>query len=140
MSSFGTALKVLAAGVVLSAAGFAQSTLRVSVKVPHEFHIGSTKLPAGEYIIDGAMGAQYIKFTDRDSRKGVLKMAQSERTGVAGIPYAHVAFRVYGNQHYLASIWSPSSEGRSFPLGAAEREAAKASTTATIALLRAEQR
>ena len=140
MSSFKTVLKVMAAGAVLSGVAFAQSSVRVTVKVPYDFHVGANRLPAGEYNLTADMGSQFLKVTSRDTRHGLVRMTLPQFSGVQGIPYAHVAFRVYGEQYYLASVWVPGADGRSFQLSPAEREAAKANSRMTIALLRAEQR
>src|SRR5204863_10163138 len=127
--------KVRAAGAGLSAVPSAKSSVRVTVKVPYAFHVGSNRLPAGEYTLTADMGSQVLKVTSRDTRKGLVRMTLPQFSGVQGIPYAHVAFRVYGEQYYLAAVWVPGADGRSLQLSPAEREAAKANARMTIALL-----
>ena len=86
MSSFKTVLKVMAAGAVLSGVAFAQSSVRVTVKIPYDFHVGANRLPAGEYNLTADMGSQVLKVTSRDTRHGTRAHDAASVFGRAGYP------------------------------------------------------
>lgn len=93
----------LAAAVVSSAvSSFAQTSGRVSVKVPFEFTAGTTTLPAGEYNFqEDASGVVYI--SSAELHKAIVVLTNAEPASTTANPAA-VRFEKTGEQYSLTEI------------------------------------
>ncbi len=122
------------AALLCTPAAFAQADNSLKVNVPFAFSVGARKLPAGEYRITSTFGSQAMTIQSEDCRNTVDTLVYSggkpNRKGEAS-----VTFHVYGDQHYLASVWSPLKGGRTVPKSAAEREASRGQKPVEMAIL-----
>jgi len=76
-------LCLFAAGALAAAVpGFAQSSPQLMVKVPFEFTVGATPMPAGDYSLrEDASGIVFITSQDQRKTIGVLTSADTPNTG-----------------------------------------------------------
>lgn len=100
------------AAVVTLGAGFALAQdadmNNLKANIPFDFAVGSTNLPAGEYTIEYGPTSSTVRVRDeRGHIATVLAMAPAcER---ADAKESHLAFRVYGAKHHLASTWNAAA-------------------------------
>ncbi len=122
------------AALLCMPAAFAQTHTDLKVNVPFAFSVGNHKLPAGEYRVTSEIGSQAITIQSEDNSDSVASIAfTSGKPGATGD--ARVTFHVYGEQHYLAGVWSPSTGGRTLPESAGEREASRGQKPVEMAIL-----
>lgn len=116
---------VLAAGLLLAAAAAQAQSIQVQAKVPFDFIVGSSTLPAGEYKIQ-TMGAGekalVIRSLDQDAQ--TLVLAQSCRSSNASNK-TKLVFRRYGREYFLAEVWvAGNNAGHQLPKSRRETEMA----------------
>ncbi len=130
-----TTLKLAGIGALLCMpAAFAQAHTNMKVNVPFTFSVGNQKLPAGEYRVTSSFGSQTMTIQSEDCRKTAISVVYPSATPSAP-GEARVTFHVYGEAHYLAGVWSPSTGGRSVRKSAAEREAERGQKSVEMAIL-----
>ena len=129
-----TISKLAGVAALLCMGAFAQTHTDLKVNVPFAFSVGNQKLPAGEYRVTSEIGSQAITIQSADNANSVASIAfTSGKRGAIG--EARVTFHVYGDQHYLAGVWSPLTGGRTLPKSAGEREAARGQKPIEMAIL-----
>jgi hypothetical protein len=118
-----TLLRVAALAALTTAFGMAQNLGSVQGTIPFDFVAAGKTLPAGYYTITSDMRCSCLVVRDaRAQVKVVLLGVDADHP--ANPKASQLAFRVYGERHYLASIWNGSSgAGRQFNKTPAEREA-----------------
>jgi hypothetical protein len=98
------------ASAVVSANG--QTPKTVTAKVPFDFIVGSTELPAGDYSvrpITNGNGAVLIKSDNGKSSA----MRLTDAIEPQGQTEARLVFHRYGERYFLADVWlGTDSEGR----------------------------
>lgn len=98
----------LAAGVV-SANGQVTSTL-VTADIPFDFIVADKRLPAGEYTVRAAT-ANGLSIRSSDGKSSAIRLSNligknSEQRN------ARMVFHRYGQQYFLAEVWSGNNYGR----------------------------
>ena len=132
-SLLGAAFVIAALGVIPA---FAQNTMRVRADVPFEFSVGSVNLPAGEYVISSQMGSSVMRIAAARGNHQSLWFTKTTTTD-SDPEEAHLTFHVYGQQYYLAAVWSGTGAGGlALPKSPAEKEAAASIAPKQVALLR----
>ena len=107
----GRLLTLLVGSVVLwlPAVAHAQSTLPViKVKIPFEFTIGTTTLPAGEYSLVSPV-QHFVQL--RDARGHFIAAAITNGVESTAVPKESVLkFYVEGGRHVLAEVWQEGNQ------------------------------
>ena len=99
---------VLAAAVV-SANG--QATSRVTANIPFDFIVGDQVLPSGKYTVNTVSnGGEALRISNSDRKSSAITLSTSvtEKTEKR-IP--RMVFHRYGQQYFLAQVWSDDSYG-----------------------------
>lgn len=125
------------AGVVAvcSAPLFAQSSVDVTASVPFAFHAGKTWLPAGEYRIYGQSGSPVLTLRTEEG-EAVAMILSSDVSKLDGPKRSELKFRVYGEAHYFAGVWSANLQsGRETPKTPAERESERTGIPMQVAVI-----
>ena len=104
---------------------------RVEAKIPFDFRVGASLLPAGQYTVGtlGPSGAIIIKSADSRAAAMVITNAvQHSQRPTAG----KLVFHRYGDTHFLSEVWRPGyDQGRQLVPTKAEREMAHAAQKAS---------
>ena len=126
---------VVAMAMALAAPALAQYAGRINVTVPFSFTVENERLQPGDYIVEKiANGRLHIYTRDGKVSTSVLAIATE---GTTAPDKAHFIFRRYGDQYFLAQIWTPGlNRGWELLQGKMEVELAKRKTvpveTATL--------
>jgi hypothetical protein len=120
---------------VCSAPLFAQNSVNLTATVPFAFHAGSTWLPAGHYRIYSETGSPILTLRAEDGQ-AVAMILSSNVSKLKGPKQSELEFRVYGEKHYFAGLWSAELQsGRETPKTAAERESERAGIPMQVAVI-----
>ena len=115
---------VLLLGLLAALPVYAQTRVVLRGDIPFEFMVANKSLPAGAYdilgtstypialTIRGSENREYVTFTtiSNEKSKEVKPM---------------LVFRRYGNQYFLAELWTGSNAGRELPKSSEEQQVAK---------------
>lgn len=96
----------------------------LSMEVPFDFHVGTTRMSAGEYHVRYITPeAISIRSADRKHAQIVLTFGKwAQKASTTG----KLVFTRYGDQYFLSQIWSPGqSTGRELRKSAVELEVAR---------------
>ena len=107
---------------------FAQYSGRMNVSVPFSFVVENERLQPGDYVIEKIANGRLRIYTSdgRVSRTFLVLPKEGKATADA----AHFIFRRYGNEYFLANIWTPGQNaGWEVLQGKFEQELAKKKTT-----------
>src|SRR5271165_2522914 len=122
LSLFGVLVMLLAGGSV-----YAQ-TVHVQVTVPFDFMVNNKTMPAGQYELLSAGGANNSNMLGIRRAGGPIEIyintsnVQSSRLAGA----TKLVFQEYGNTYFLSQLWTAgTSAGREFPITGAEIREAK---------------
>ena len=99
---------VLAAFVV-SANGQSTSIL-VTADVPFDFIVGNKTLPSGEYTVRSAANNS-LKISSRDGESSAMRLSNLA-VETSKKRNARLVFHRYGQQYFLAEVWSGDHYGR----------------------------
>ncbi len=116
--------------VMLAAAAAAQTTRQLTVKIPFDFSVGKKALPAGNYSVYRMSTSSGETFLLRsvDGSARVVFNAHQIRSKESNSP-ARVEFRQYGDQYFLAQVWTQGSDiGRELKRSSRERKTARGAT------------
>ncbi|HEX6648124.1 MAG TPA: hypothetical protein VF075_01250 [Pyrinomonadaceae bacterium] len=96
---------------VVSANGQTKSP-RLTANIPFDFIVGDKTLPSGEYVVSSATddGAG-VRISSHNGKSSAIRLSQAvpERTKSRN---ARMVFHRYGQQYFLAQVWSGSDYGR----------------------------
>ena len=108
----GLALAVLGLG----AAAIAGAEERVIVHVPFSFIVGTTQLPAGDYVItqDYADNENVLAIESTDGREAVY--ALSIAASAPRPSHSELTFEKFENQYFLSKVSSEGGMAREIPL------------------------
>lgn len=116
-------LKAVALFCLLAACAFAENRTIMTVKIPFDFRVGATLLPAGQYTIteNPATGLMHVIGEQRDARAVMFgRTCWWQQKGTS-----RVMFNRYGVHHFLAGLHSDALLGREIQRSAAEVRVAK---------------
>jgi hypothetical protein len=101
--------------------GYAQ-TVDARANVPFNFRMGDAVMPAGKYRIHESQGL--LMLSEETGKKAAMHLTLPvSRPAIASNP--SLEFRRYGNEYYLAKVWSGQSrDGHSLIQGKREKELA----------------
>jgi hypothetical protein len=90
----------------------AQEPAHMHANIPFDFRLGQKVLPSGEYLVQ--MSGPAVIFRQEDGRLiGAVALTNPD-TRSAAPQNGELRFNRYGNEYFLASLWTPYS-----PLGRA---------------------
>lgn len=119
----GFTMLVLVVGLAfVSAVVSAQGQSRaVKGNVPFEFIVGDKCLPAGEYMVKSMTdGGEVIAIADNDARRSTLRLTNN-LVSKGKAPSPRLIFHRYGNQYFLAEVWSGEQTGKQLKKSSQER-------------------
>jgi hypothetical protein len=120
---------VMAVVLVLAVPMFGQYSGRMNVSVPFSFVVENERLQAGNYVIEKIADSRLRIYT-KDGRVSRIFLVLPKE-GKSTVGEARVIFRRYGNEYFLANIWTPGQNvGGEVLAGKFEQELAKKKTTA----------
>ncbi|HVF58160.1 MAG TPA: hypothetical protein VM934_18570 [Pyrinomonadaceae bacterium] len=111
--------------VLSSASVEAQSTRRLVVHVPFDFNAGAKTLPAGDYTVRRIVrnSEKALLIQSADGRESVAVLTNAVEGVGAGREKATLQFHQYGEQYFLARVWSTGTgDGRELIKTRRERE------------------
>ena len=95
----------IAAVLVAGATVFAQDPPQCIAHVPFAFHAGASTLAAGTYAITPVAASHaVVRIMNKASGEAIMLMAP--RNKQAAQPASKLVFRRYGDQYFLAQIWT----------------------------------
>jgi hypothetical protein len=87
----------------------AQITDDLEAKIPFQFHVGDTKLPAGEYRIHvNDLDPSTMEITSADGSVSALFQVQNTDANPA-LANNELIFNKYGNRYFLAKLFDESN-------------------------------
>lgn len=90
----------------------AQSATYVIADIPFDFVVGKTTLPAGKYTVRAATSdGDALLIASRETEASAIRLS-SGVTDKSEKRKARMVFRRYGQQHFLAEVWSGNELGR----------------------------
>jgi hypothetical protein len=119
MKNFLTNLMTAAALLCTLGGALEAQSYQVTAKVPFEWQANGHHFSAGNYVIAKEQSSPVIAMRDVDDGKGAFLMI-SEATGKNSQP--RLVFHRYGNQYFLAEVWTPGAIGWRLHFSSAERE------------------
>ena len=121
--------------VVAGQCGAQQGSV-VEVNVPFAFQAGNQMLPAGEYRIQRLSaemeGIQLIRSYDGKASTTVTSLPAESKDSSAP---ARLVFNRYGNEYFLAEIWTDGTHGRRLHKSVREKEWASTLGGTEVAVL-----
>ena len=97
------------AAVVVSANGQSASIL-VTADIPFDFVVGDKTLPSGEYTVRSA-ASNGLKISSRDGESSVMRLSNLA-VETSKKRNARMVFHRYGQQYFLAEVWTGDHYGR----------------------------
>jgi hypothetical protein len=98
------------AAAVVSANG--QSSQLVTADIPFDFVVADKTLPSGKYSVGTTTsGSQALKISSLDGKSSVIRLSNSA-TDTSAKRKARMVFHRYGQQYFLAQVWTGDSYGR----------------------------
>lgn len=97
----------------------ARSARLVTVNIPFDFNVGGQSLRAGAYIVR-TVTPMTLNIQSADYRQNAIVHAEISSVGQTPVP-ARLGFRRYGNQYFLAQVWTPWQECEISPSSAERR-------------------
>lgn len=102
----------------------AQEIVAMHASIPFDFRIGDKLVPSGTYLIEAKGSA--ITVREEAGRLVAVSFMTIPESRLATPAYGELMFNRYGNDYFLASVWTPDSkEGRSLPQTRREKEVAR---------------
>jgi hypothetical protein len=122
--------------IIAAAQCGAQSVGVIQVNIPFEFQAGNRTLPAGEYRIERLSsqmeGIQLIRRSDGTAATLVTTLPSESNDETAP---ARLIFDRYGNEYFLAQIWTDGTHGRHLNKSTREKETASTLGRTEVAVL-----
>ena len=130
------AAALLLSVVAAAQCGAQQGVGAVEVNVPFAFQAGNQMLPAGEYRIQRLSaemeGIQLIRSYDGKASTTVTSLPAESKDSSAP---ARLVFNRYGNEYFLAEIWTDGTHGRRLHKSVREKEWASTFGGTEVAVL-----
>jgi hypothetical protein len=119
-----TTARVIVAAAVMSAAGvsIASAQTRVVAKVPFDFVVGETVMPAGSYTVQGVEDeAGVVSVESADGRAAAVTLAQSTAP-LEAFTEPHLVFEKFGGRYFLARVVAGAGDEQKILLTPAKME------------------
>jgi hypothetical protein len=101
----------------------AQQIEAMHVNIPFDFRIGDQLVPSGTYLIQSSATA--IMLREVDGRMLGVSFLTIPESRLAAPAKSELVFNRYGNDYFLASVWSRDSKnGRALPKSKQEKRIA----------------
>jgi hypothetical protein len=98
------------AAAVVSANG--QSSQLVTADIPFDFVVADKTLPSGKYSVrTSTFGSKSLMISSLDGKSSVIRLSNSN-TDTSAKRKARMVFHRYGQQYFLAQVWTGDSYGR----------------------------
>ncbi len=102
----------------------AQEIVAMHASIPFDFRIGDKLVPSGTYLIEAKGSAVIVR--EEAGRLVAVSFMTIPESRVAPLADGKLLFNRYGNDYFLASVWTPDSrDGRSLPQTRREKEVAR---------------
>lgn len=117
--------------VLVAGAGSAHAALAtpIKVKVPFDFVVGTTTLPAGEYLISNPNdnSADVLAIRSQDGKRAIFVQAEPlSPKGDTWVPDTRLTFEKVDGKEFLTRVWESGSDiGYSLQRAALELKAEK---------------
>ena len=99
------------AAAIVSANGQSTSIL-VTADIPFDFIVGDKTLPSGKYSVRSASDdGKGLKISSRDGESSVMRLSNLA-DGTSKKRNARMVFHRYGQQYFLAEVWTGDNYGR----------------------------
>lgn len=107
------------AAAVASANG--QSTAVLNADIPFDFIVGNKTLPAGQYMVNSVTSDRHgLSIRSREGKSSAVVLTH-DAADKSKKRIARMVFHRYGQQYFLAEIWSHDSYGRQLIESESER-------------------
>ena len=83
----------------------------VSAEIPFDFIVGDKTLPAGKYTVKDSNGGGALKILSRDGNSAAFRLS-NQVTEKSHKRNARLVFHRYGQQYFLAQVWSGDTYGK----------------------------
>jgi hypothetical protein len=102
----------------------AQEIMAMHANIPFDFRMGGNLLPSGKYLISAS--GSVITLREEGGRMLSVSFLTIPESRVAPKAAGELVFNRYGNDYFLARVWTPDSKlGRSLPKTKQEKDVAK---------------
>jgi hypothetical protein len=114
-------MAMAAAMIVVATASPARADEMLTVKVPFDFIVGDTSLPAGDYVVSEMSAPAVMSIASTDSQHFALVLTiPSSSDEAAQLP--ELVFERFGGRLFLARVGGGGVQGREVPLTPATME------------------
>jgi hypothetical protein len=102
----------------------AQETVALHANIPFDFWMGNKLAPSGTYLIQTSGGKTV--FREEDGAVVAAWLLGIPESRVTAPDKGELVFHRYGNQYFLATVWTPNSKlGYSIPMTTREKAVAR---------------
>jgi hypothetical protein len=114
----------------------AEENLAVA-KIPFDFQVNETSLPAGTYTVIMDSNVTTLRLRNNDTGKSILVMppARDSRESEPRLSFHH-----YGDHYFLSGIYADGNRGYTLKKGSLEREMERGGATVAMAYIPVESR
>ena len=133
----------LALAVGVASANGQMTSTRVIADIPFDFIVGGTTLPSGEYTVSAVTSnSDGLRISSRDGKSSAIRLSnlamdESKKQN------ARLVFHRYGQQYFLAEVWTGQDYGRKLMESKRERSlrrelgsiASKSETSQTVEIV-----
>lgn len=102
----------LALAVGVASANGQMTSTRVIADIPFDFIVGGTTLPSGEYTVSAiTSNSDGLRISSRDGKSSAIRLSNLAMDE-SKQRIARIVFRRYGQQYFLAEVWTGADYGR----------------------------
>jgi hypothetical protein len=128
------AVFVVAAFLAVTA-GYAQSTTTLVGKIPFEFRVGNSVLPAGDYEVIPSSTPRALLIRCFDAKAAVIALPNAAER-LHAPKDSTLVFNRYGDTYFLSQVWhGGNNRGYALPKSKTERETAKNASGTQLAYI-----
>jgi hypothetical protein len=127
---------LLGLGLLLLAASAYAQTVNLKIEIPFSFTANGTKMPAGQYTIQG-LGIAGEALAIRNSEQKAETLVMGHRCeSLTTSQQSKLVFHRYGDRYFLAQVWTAGNNaGRELPKSRQEVEVAQDYTPQNVVLV-----
>lgn len=102
----------LALAVGVASANGQMTSTRVIADIPFDFIVGGTTLPSGEYTVSAVTSnSDGLRISSRDGKSSAIRLSNLAMDD-SKKQIARLVFHRYGQQYFLAEVWTGQEYGR----------------------------